>query len=102
MKTTKEFKQLRLAEKISFLSLVTKFLEGEGHTVLRTKEGTIAIPIVLPDGTEDYITINFVSPTGSNKGADPYDGYEEAQDYERRLAEKREKEKEKRKEKSNG
>jgi len=68
--------------------------------VLRVKSNEIAIPVVGCEGNEDYIVITVKVPTGANKGTEPYDGYELAQDYEMKLAEKKEKAKRKEKEKA--
>ena len=67
--------------------------------VLRVKSNEIAIPVVGCEGNEDFIVVTVKVPTGANKGLEPYDGYEMAQDYEMKLAEKEEKAKQKAKEK---
>lgn len=63
--------------------------------VLRVKSNEIAIPVVGCEGNEDFIVVTVKVPTGANKGTEPYDGYELAQDYEMKLKEKEEKRKEK-------
>jgi len=78
--------------------VIDSFLELD-ETVLRVKSNEIAIPVVGCEGNEDYIVITVKVPTGANKGTEPYDGYEMAQDYEMKLAEKEEKAKQKAKEK---
>ena len=62
--------------------------------VLRVKSNEIAIPVVGCEGNEDFIVITVKVPTGANKGKEPYDGYELAQEYEMKLKEKEEKRKE--------
>ena len=62
--------------------------------VLRVKSNEIAIPVVGCEGNEDFIVITVKVPTGANKGLEPYDGYEMAQDYEMKLSEKERKAKE--------
>lgn len=62
--------------------------------VLRVKSNEIAIPVVGCEGNEDFIVITVKVPTGANKGLEPYDGYEMAQDYEMKLEEKERKAKE--------
>ena len=62
--------------------------------VLRVKSNEIAIPVVGCEGNEDFIVVTVKVPTGANKGLEPYDGYEMAQDYEMKLAEKDRKAKE--------
>jgi hypothetical protein len=74
-----------------FLLKVGSYLETNGEEVLRVKSNEIAIPVVGCEGNEDFLVITFKVPTGANKGADPYDGYSEAEDYEMKLKEKAEK-----------
>lgn len=62
--------------------------------VLRVKSNEIAIPVVGCEGNEDFIVITVKVPIGANKGKEPYDGYELAQEYEMKLKEKEEKRKE--------
>jgi hypothetical protein len=73
---------------------------SQNETVLRVKSNEIAIPVVGCEGNEDYIVITVKVPTGANKGTEPYDGFEMAQDYEMKLKEKDEKAKRKEKEKN--
>ena len=40
------------------------------------------------EGNEDFIVVTVKVPTGANKGLEPYDGFELAEDYEMKLAEK--------------
>ena len=79
-------------------SIIDSFL-AKDEEVLRVKSNEIAIPVVGCEGNEDFIVITVKVPTGANKGTEPYDGYELAQDYEMKLAEKEEKAKQKAKEK---
>jgi len=79
--------------------VIDSFLELD-ETVLRVKSNEIAIPVVGCEGNEDYIVITVKVPTGANKGTEPYDGYEMAQDYEMKIAEKKEKAERKEKEKA--
>ena len=67
--------------------IINAFLEDD-EEVLRVKSNEIAIPVVGCEGNEDFIVITVKVPTGANKGLEPYDGYELAQDYEMKLAEK--------------
>lgn len=48
----------------------------------------IAIPTVGAEGNEYWIVYSVKVPTGANKGTEPFDGYAEAEDYERKLKEK--------------
>lgn len=83
----------------NFLEKVAQFLYEGGEEVLRVKSNEIAIPVVGCEGNEDFLVINFKVPTGANKGLEPYDGYELAQDYIRATEEKEEKAKQKAEEK---
>lgn len=56
--------------------------------VLRVKSNEIALPFVDCNDEEKFIVITVKIPTGANKGTEPYDGYAEAEDYERKLKEK--------------
>jgi hypothetical protein len=79
-------------------TIITSFLDRD-EEVLRVKSNEIAIPVVGCEGNEDFIVVTVKVPTGANKGTEPYDGYEMAQDYEMKIAEKEEKAKQKAKEK---
>ena len=68
-------------------TIILNFLEKD-EQVLRVKSNEIAIPVVGCEGNEDFIVINVKVPTGANKGTEPYDGYELAEDYEMKIAEK--------------
>ena len=73
--------------------IIETFLEND-EEVLRVKSNEIAIPVVGCEGNEDFIVVTVKVPTGANKGLEPYDGYEMAQDYEMKLSEKERKAKE--------
>ena len=68
-------------------TIILNFLEKD-EQVLRVKSNEIAIPVVGCEGNEDFIVITVKVPTGANKGTEPYDGYELAEDYEMKIAEK--------------
>ena len=78
----------------AYLEKVAKFLAEDEEDVLRVKSNEIAIPVVGCEGNEDFIVITVKVPTGANKGLEPYDGYEMAQDYEMKISEKERKAKE--------
>jgi hypothetical protein len=67
--------------------IIENFLDKD-EQVLRVKSNEIAIPVVGCEGNEDFIVITVKVPTGANKGTEPYDGYELAEDYEIKIAEK--------------
>ena len=73
--------------------IIENFLDKD-EQVLRVKSNEIAIPVVGCEGNEDFIVVTVKVPTGANKGLEPYDGYEMAQDYEMKIAEKERKAKE--------
>lgn len=68
-------------------AIILNFLEKD-EQVLQVKSNEIAIPVVGCEGNEDFIVITVKVPTGANKGTEPYDGYELAEDYEMKIAEK--------------
>lgn len=78
-----------------YLKKIGQFLYDCGEEVLQVKSNEIAIPVVGCEGNEDFLVITFKVPTGANKGLEPYDGYELAQDYIHNLEEKERKAKEK-------
>lgn len=84
-------KDLRKELKTKYIETLIKLLENEKEEVLRVKEHEIAIPVVDSEGNEDFIKITVAIPTGANKGLEPYDGYEMAEDYKLKLKEKEEK-----------
>ena len=84
-----------------FLNRVIECFRND-EDVLRVKSNEIAIPVVGCEGNEDFIVITVKVPTGANKGTEPYDGYELAEEYimkneekERKAKEKEEKKKKK-------
>ena len=76
-------------------TLIDYLSNGINEEVLRVKSNEIAIPVVGCEGNEDFIVITVKVPTGANKGTEPYDGYELAEEYEMKLKEKERKAKEK-------
>ena len=82
-----------------FINDLVEHYVCQNEEVLRVKSNEIAIPVVGCEGNEDYIVVTVKVPTGANKGTEPYDGFEMAQDYEMKLAEKAEKAKRKEEEK---
>lgn len=71
-----------------YLEIVSEFLATKGEDVLRVKSNEIALPVVGCEDSEDFLVITFKVPTGANKGTEPYDAYEMAEEYERSLKEK--------------
>ena len=71
-----------------YLKQIIESFLNKDEQVLRVKSNEIAIPVVGCEGNEDFIVITVKVPTGANKGTEPYDGYELAEDYEMKIAEK--------------
>lgn len=84
-------KDLRNELKTKYVGIVSDSLTARGDEVLQVKDHEIAVPVVDTEGNEDFIKITIAIPTGSNKGTEPYDGYEMAEDYQLKLKEKAEK-----------
>lgn len=82
-------KALREEKKMEYISKLIDFFNGENEEVLRVKSNEIAFPILDREGNEDFIKITVAIPTGANKGAEPYDAYAMAEEYEMKLAEKK-------------
>ena len=92
---------MAVSRKMEREELRTRYLESiisyfsVDEEVLRVKSNEIAIPVVGCEGNEDWIVVTVKVPTGANKGLEPYDGYEMAEEYEMKLKEKERKAKEK-------
>ena len=71
-----------------YLEKVAEFLSEMGEDVLRVKSNEIALPVVGCEDSEDFLVVTFKVPTGANKGTEPYDGYEMAEEYDRKVKEK--------------
>ena len=72
----------------------------EDEDVLRVKSNEIAFPVVGCEGNEDFIVITVKVPTGANKGTEPYDAYELAEEYIMKNEDKERKAQEKAKKKA--
>lgn len=84
-------KELRNELKTKYIDIVSESLASRGDEVLQVKDHEIAVPVVDTEGNEDFIKITIAIPTGSNKGTEPYDGYEMAEEYKMKQKEKAEK-----------
>ena len=78
-----------------YVDTLVELMLYNNEEVLRVKSNEIALPVVGCEGNEDWIVITVKVPTGANKGLEPYDGYEMAEEYQMKLKEKERKEKEK-------
>lgn len=74
------------AERNDILNAIREFLTSKGYECLTTKSNQISIPVVDAERNEGYVVLTAQVPTGSRDG-DPYDGYAEAEDYARHIAE---------------
>ena len=83
-----------------YLQKIIDCLLSQNAQVLRVKSNEIALPVVGCEGNEDFIVVTVKVPTGANKGTEPYDGYELAEDYEMKIVEKERKKKEAEKKKA--
>ena len=73
-----------------YLNALTQYLSQEDE-VLRVKSNEIAVPVTDCNDEEKFIVITVKVPTGANKGLEPYNGYEEAEDYAHKMEEKKKK-----------
>ena len=92
----KEEREILRTEYVEYLFDI---LKEKGEDVLRVKSNEIAFPVVGCEGNEDFIVVTVKVPTGANKGLEPYDGYEMAEDYERKQNEAKEKKRKREEEK---
>lgn len=74
-----------------YVDMLFELLAYNNEEVLRVKSNEIAFPVVGCEDNEDWVVVTVKVPTGANKGAEPYDGYSEAESYELKLKEKAEK-----------
>ena len=74
--------------KETYLEKLMAFCAND-EDVLRVKSNEFCFPVVGCNDNEDFIVITVKIPTGANKGTEPYDGYEMAEEYERKMKEKK-------------
>lgn len=74
-----------------YMEMVKSALKDE--EILLTNSNEFCIPWVDDEGREGYITLTFRIPKGSRDG-EAYNGYEVAEDYKLKVAEREAKEKE--------
>jgi hypothetical protein len=92
-----ELKKLRDERRNAEVQKIFDFLTEQGEDIGYYKSNKLAYPIVLSDGTEDWVTITVTIPVGANKRTEAFDGYGERESYEIALKEKAEKEEERKK-----
>lgn len=77
-----------------FLRNLVNLLVGENPDdpaeVLQVGSGKLALPVVDEEGNEKWVLLTVSVPKGTRDG-DEYDGYAEAEFYQREVAEKEEK-----------
>lgn len=83
----------------NYLEKLINFFKND-EEVLKVKSNEIAFPVVGCEDNEDFIVITVKVPTGANKGTEPYNGYDLAEEYERKEKEKKAKKLAKEKEKA--
>lgn len=74
--------------KETYLEKLMAFCAND-EDVLRVKSNEFCFPVVGCNDNEDFIVITVKIPIGANKGTEPYDGYEMAEEYERKMKEKK-------------
>lgn len=82
--------KLKDALRNSYLELISEKLTANGDEVLRTGSNEIALPCTDDEHNDRWIVITVKVPNGTRDG-EAYDGYEEAQGYADKVAEKAEK-----------
>jgi len=71
-----------------FMALVKESLEQLEEEILIVNSNEFAIPTLDEENNDTFITIKFSVPTGSRDG-DAYNGYELAEEYTKKVAEKK-------------
>lgn len=83
----------------NFIELITEYLNSKDEETLQVGSNEIAIPCVDVNGNEKFLVLTFKVPKGTREGEE-YDGYEIAEDYARKVEEKKNKAEEKAKAKA--
>lgn len=84
--------ELKKIKREEVLGMITDLLKSNDEDVLRVSSNKIAYPCVIGEDDE-YVTITVQIPNGSRDG-EPYDAYEQAEQYAEKEKEKAEKAKE--------
>lgn len=80
-------KAMREAVRNQYIAQIMKALEAAGEDVGMSASNEFNMPIVLEDGTEDFIVVKVSVPTGSRDG-EAYDGYAIRTEYTMKVEEK--------------
>lgn len=81
-------KALREAKRNEVVRQLMDYLAKADEDVGLSASNELNFPVVLEDGTEDFIVIKVSVPVGSRDG-EAYDGYGARQDYTMKCAEKK-------------
>lgn len=73
--------QLRKTIKDAYTLKLMEMLK-DSEDILQIKDNEFCFPVVDPEGNEDFIKITVAIPIGAGNGAEPFDGYAEAESYE--------------------
>ena len=70
---------------------VTKLMDflANDEQVMQVNSNKFCFPVVGCNDNEYFTVITVTVPTGANKGTEPYDGYEMAEEYERKMKERK-------------
>ena len=71
-------------QRTEVMTAIKELFKSKSWDVLRTGSQELCLPIVNEDGEEGYLKMVFSIPKGTQDG-EPYDGYEMAQEYERKV-----------------
>lgn len=88
MAEKKTFKTAETRE--HYIKIISDFLAAQDEDVKRVSSTAIAFPVTDADGNEGCVKLVISVPKGSREG-EPYDVYQEAEDYAYEQAEKAEK-----------
>ena len=83
-----------------YTAKIYDFVKSLGEDAYYVESNQIAFPVVGCNDSEDAIVITIKVPKGANKGTEPYNVYDMAEDYEYRMKEKADKAKAKEKKKN--
>lgn len=83
-------KAMRDSKRNEIMAMLMAQLTASGEDCGMTASNEFNLPVVLADGSEDFIVVKVSIPTGSRDG-DAYDGYGMREDYIVKKAEKAEK-----------
>lgn len=97
MATSNKVLNDKLREK--YLEIVSGALSAKGEEVLVVGSNELALPCLDGEGNEKFIVVTIKVPTGTRQG-ESYDGYDAAQDWAFKCAEKEKKEKKRAEEKA--